>query len=113
MKLIHLQYFKKVFETQNITQAAGVTLFYHTGRNIEATPYAHTFYPYVTKTLAILDDGFRAVTALNKEIITSVTLCLEVASVSVPNLIRIFSEKHPDIKLMNRFYLLHRIQSRI
>ncbi|XEO93077.1 LysR family transcriptional regulator [Latilactobacillus sakei] len=120
MKLIHLQYFKKVFETQNITQAAkalyisqpalsraikhleselGVTLFYHTGRNIEATPYAHTFYPYVTKTLAVLDDGFRAVTALNKEIITSVTLCLEVASVSVPNLIRIFSEKHPDIKL--------------
>lgn len=120
MNLTYLQYFKKVFETRNITQAAsalyisqpalsraikqleselGVTLFYHTGRNIEATQYAHTFYPYVTKTLATLDDGFRAVNALNKETITSITLCLEVASVSAPNLMRIFSERHPDIEL--------------
>ena len=61
MKLLHLQYFKKVFETQNVTQAAkdlfisqpalsraikhleselGVPLFYHSGRNIEPTIYA-------------------------------------------------------------------------
>lgn len=120
MKLIHLQYFTKVFEMQNITHAAkalyisqpalsraikhletelGVTLFYHIGRRIEATPYAQTFYPYATKMLATLDEGYQAIAALNEETITAVTLCLEVASVSIPNLIRIFSEKQPDIKL--------------
>lgn len=120
MKLLHLQYFKKVFETQNITQAAkelfisqpalsraikhleselGVPLFYHSGRNIEATIYAEEFYPYASKTLETLEEGIKKLTSVNEKIVTSVILYLEVASVSIPNLVRIFLEKHPNIQL--------------
>ena len=120
MKLLHLQYFKKVFETQNVTQAAkdlfisqpalsraikhleselGVPLFYHSGRNIEPTIYAEEFYPYTVKTLATLDEGIKLISSVNEKIITSVILYLEVASVSIPNLVKIFQEKHPTIQL--------------
>ncbi|WP_165005662.1 MULTISPECIES: LysR family transcriptional regulator [unclassified Enterococcus] len=120
MKLLHLQYFKKVFETQNITQSAkelfisqpalsraikhlenelGVPLFYHKGRNIEPTIYAEEFYPYAVKTLETLEEGIKTVSSVNEKIVTSVILYLEVASVSIPNLVRIFLEKHPDIQL--------------
>ena len=37
--------------------------------------------------------------SVNEKIVTSVILYLEVASVSIPNLVRIFMEKHPDIQL--------------
>ncbi len=120
MKLLHLQYFKKVFETQNVTQAAkdlfisqpalsraikhleselGVPLFYHSGRNIEPTIYAEECYPYAVKTLATLDEGIKLISSVNEKIITSVILYLEVASVSIPNLVKIFQEKHPTIQL--------------
>ena len=120
MKLLHLQYFKKVFETQNVTQAAkdlfisqpalsraikhleselGVPLFYHSGRNIEPTIYAEEFYPYTVKTSATLDEGIKLISSVNEKIITSVILYLEVASVSIPNLVKIFQEKHPTIQL--------------
>lgn len=120
MKLLHLQYFKKVFETKNVTQAAkelfisqpalsraikhlenelGVPLFYHSGRNIETTVYAEEFYPYAVKTLDTLEEGIKLLSSVNEKIVTSVILYLEVASVSIPNLVRIFMEKHPDIQL--------------
>ncbi|XFE28321.1 LysR family transcriptional regulator [Listeria innocua] len=78
MKLLHLQYFKKVFETKNVTQAAkelfisqpalsraikhlenelGVPLFYHSGRNIETTVYAEEFYPYAVKASRYSGNG--------------------------------------------------------
>ncbi len=120
MNLDHLRYFKKVAESKNITQSAqelyisqpalsramkhleselGVPLFYHTGRHIELTMYAEEFYPYVCQTLKAYDQGLSAVQALNEEIIPSITIYSEVASVSLPNLVGTFVEKHPDIQL--------------
>lgn len=120
MNLLHLRYFRKVVETKNITQAAkelfisqpalsramkhleaelGVALFYHSGRNIELTVYAEAFYPYVVKTLGSLDEGVDLLNSLTEHIASSVILYLEVASVSIPNLVRIFLDKHPDIRL--------------
>lgn len=119
MNLLNLRYFKKVVETKNITQAAkelfisqpalskamknfegdlGVPLFYHSGRNIELTVYAEQFYPYVIETLATLDEGLKKLTSVNK-IVSSVTLDLSVASVSIPALVKVFSEIHPEIQL--------------
>ncbi|MDN6966939.1 LysR family transcriptional regulator, partial [Enterococcus faecium] len=110
MKLLHLQYFKKVFETKNVTQAAkelfisqpassraikhleyelGVPLFYHSGRNIETTVYAEEFYPYAVKTLDTLEEGIKLLSSVNEKIVTSVILYLAVASVSIPNLVQI------------------------
>lgn len=120
MNLEHLRYFQKVAESKNITQSAqelyisqpelsramrhlesdlGVPLFYHTGRHIELTMYAEEFYPYVTKTLEQYDQGLEAIRSLNEEIIPSITIYSEVASVSIPNLVKTFVEKHPDIQL--------------
>ncbi|WP_430612578.1 LysR family transcriptional regulator [Enterococcus sp. DIV0876] len=120
MNLDHLNYFKKVAERKNITQAAqelyisqpalsramkhleselGVPLFYHTGRNIELTLYAEAFYPYVKKTLDQYDQGLAAIQALNEEMVPSITIYSEVASVSLPNLVGTFVEKHPEIQL--------------
>jgi LysR family transcriptional activator of glutamate synthase operon len=120
MNLEHLRYFQKVAESKNITQSAqelyisqpalsramkhleselGVPLFYHTGRHIELTMYAEEFYPYVTKTLEQFDLGLEAIQALNEEITPAITIYSEVASVSLPNLVKTFVEKHPDIQL--------------
>ncbi|MEG1504396.1 MAG: LysR family transcriptional regulator [Enterococcus sp.] len=120
MNLDHLRYFKKVAESKNITQSAqelyisqpalsramkhlehelGVPLFYHSGRHIELTMYAESFYPYVLQTLAQFDQGLVAIQALNEEILPAITIYSEVASVSIPNLVKSFSEKHPEIQL--------------
>ncbi|EOL45486.1 LysR family transcriptional regulator [Enterococcus phoeniculicola] len=120
MNYLHLRYFKKVVETKNITQAAkelfisqpalsramknlekslDVPLFSHQGRNIELTTYAETFYPYVLESLQALDDGLEALHLMNEETISSIELHLEVASISIPSLVRTFLEKHPDIQL--------------
>ena len=120
MNYLHLRYFKKVVETKNITQAAkelfisqpalsramknlekslDVPLFSHQGRNIELTTYAETFYPFVLDSLQALDDGLEALHSMNEENISSIELHLEVASISIPSLVRTFLEKHPDIHL--------------
>ncbi|MGM0123080.1 hypothetical protein IGI37_000446 [Enterococcus sp. AZ194] len=120
MNYLHLRYFKKIVETKNITQAArelytsqpalsramknlekslDVPLFSHQGRNIELTPYAENFYPYVVKSLQALDDGLEVLHSLNNQTISSIELHLDVASISIPSLVRTFWEKHPDIQL--------------
>lgn len=120
LNYLHLRYFKKVVETKNITQAAkelfisqpalsramknfesslGVPLFTHKGRNIELTVYAEKFYPYVSESLHILDEGIDELRSLNENTISSVVLYLQVASISIPSLVRKFSKKHPDIQL--------------
>ncbi|KAF1297817.1 LysR family transcriptional regulator [Enterococcus sp. JM4C] len=120
MNYLHLRYFKKIVETKNITQAArelytsqpalsramknleknlDVPLFSHQGRNIELTAYAENFYPYVVKSLQALDDGLDVLRSLNDQDISSIELHLDVASISIPSLVRTFSEKHPDIQL--------------
>jgi LysR family transcriptional activator of glutamate synthase operon len=120
LNYLHLRYFKKVAETKNITQAAkelfisqpalsramknfedslGIPLFTHRGRNIELTIYAEKFYPYVTESLHVLEEGVAELRLLNENTISSVVLYLEVASISIPSLVRTFSEKHPDIQL--------------
>ncbi len=120
MNLDHLRYFKKVAESKNITQSAqelyisqpalsramkhleselGVPLFYHAGRHIELTMYAEEFYPYVVETLGRFDEGMSAIQALNGEMVPAVTIYSEVASVSLPNLVATFVEKHPEIQL--------------
>ena len=82
---------------KHLENELGVPLFYHSGRNIETTVYAEEFYPYAVKTLDTLEEGIKLLSSVNEKIVTSVILYLEVASVSIPNLVRIFMEKHPDI----------------
>ncbi len=84
---------------KHLENELGVPLFYHSGRNIETTVYAEEFYPYAVKTLDTLEEGIKLLSSVNEKIVTSVILYLEVASVSIPNLVRIFMEKHPDIQL--------------
>ncbi|MEI5990823.1 LysR family transcriptional regulator [Enterococcus crotali] len=120
MNYLHLRYFKKVVETKNITQAArelfisqpalsramknlekslDLPLFTHSGRNIELTVYAETFYPYVLKSLQTLDEGLQTIHAMNENTISSIVLYPEVASISIPSLVQNFMKKHPNIQL--------------
>lgn len=120
MNNLHLRYFQKVFETQNITKAAaelyisqpalsramkqlekqlGVPLFTHEGRHIKLTPYAEHFYPYVVTSLATLDEGLTTLQTLAQQQKRQAILYLEVASVSIPSLVKTFLTQHPDIQL--------------
>lgn len=120
MNISHLRYLKKVVETKNITKAAkelyisqpalsksikaleqelGYPLLFHVGRNIELTSYCEIFYPYLVRMLEELDEGLAKLSNLETDKMTSISLYLEVASVSIPNLVKLFQAKHPEIQL--------------
>ena len=113
-----LQYFKKVAETQHITNASkelyisqpqltrviaelerelGVTLFDREGKGIRLNPCGEAFYRYANEMLLLAERAKTTVNEVYQHELAQLTLAANVLSY-LPSLLRMFREQCPDAR---------------
>ncbi len=120
MELLQLQYFYQIAREQNISRAAealhiaqpslsqtlkrlegelGVPLFDRCGKRIVLNSYGKIFLKYVEKILNALESASLELQAAQGRDVRSVRLCVQSASMLLPELYRCIREREKDISL--------------
>lgn len=130
MELLQLKYFQKVAKLQHMTKAAeelriaqpslsktisslekelGTKLFDRKGKYIELNSQGKIFLKKVDIALMALDDGKHQIDDLKEKIIGHVKLVVLVASNTIPNILKEFAKKYPNITFKLTQHLPDRI----
>ncbi|MGX7419115.1 LysR family transcriptional regulator [Carnobacterium gallinarum] len=120
MNLLQLTYFQTAANFENMTKAAAalfisqpalskaiaqleaeldVKLFDRQGRTIQLNKFGYVFLSYLNESLNSLEQGKQAILELKQQETNSISLYMPVGSPALPNLVQIFKQNHPEVRL--------------
>lgn len=111
--LAHYEHYTRAAKSLYITQSAlsksissledelGIPLFERNGRNVQLTKYGRILYDYVERGMHELDSGIMRLQGMNYSTSGKIKLAISSCpgSDAIPNLLKGFSNKYPEIKI--------------